>query len=107
MASPPNATQPKWMVPLSWLAAAPVAAALLLLRDEPWTKGSFAGLVLASCMGFGVVYVSTKLALGIPLTATKPSPYDLPSIGWLDRRWGIVLQLAVIGCIGAILALFF
>ena len=99
-------TQPKWLTPASYVVAVPIIALLMLLRDEPWTKGSFAGLVIAACMGVGVAYVSLKIALKVPVSKPQ-SPYTLTSNSWLDRGWGIVTQLAIIGCIGAILALLF
>lgn len=105
MAKTSDPKQPKWLAPVSYLAALPVASAIIVLRDEPWTKGSFAGLVIAACMGVGVVYVSAKNALGLPIWKQEPTGYGSLSKGWLDRPWGIVLQLAIVGCVGVGLAL--
>jgi len=106
MTLPQRADEPKWLAPVSYLAALPVVVVLVFLRDEPWTKGSFGGLVLAGVMAGSVVYLSAKKAVGLPLSS-KRSPYDRPSDSWLDRGWGIVFQLAIVGCAGAALALFF
>ena len=96
---------PKWLAPLSCLAALPVATALLILRDQSWTRGSVAGLVIATVMAFGVVYVAVKSALRLPLY--PPGYRNLATPTRSDRPWGVILQQFIIGCIGAILALFF
>lgn len=107
MTSARNPEQPKWLAPLAYVTALPVAAALLLLREEPWTKGSVAGLALATCMAVGVTYVSLKTALGLPVSDPQLSIYGSSNKGWFDRGWGIAIQLSIIGCAGALLALFF
>ena len=106
MTEPENRTQPKWLTPVAYLVALPIVSLLILLRDEPWTKGSLAGLVIAACMGVGVAYLSLKIALKVPGSEPR-SPDTLTSKNWLDLGWGIVAQLAAIGCAGATIALFF
>lgn len=88
------------------MAALPIGAVLFLLRDQPWNRGSFAGLVIAMCIGVGVVYVSIKIALGLPVSEPQ-SPYASASQGWLNSGWGIVVKLIILGCAGAALTLYF
>src|SRR5688572_24180037 len=107
MTSNRNPEQPKWLAPLAYVTALPVGTVLLLLREEPWTKGSVAGLVLATCMAVGVIHVSLATALGLPLSAPQQSIYGSPNKGWFDHGWGTAIQLTIIGCAGALLALFF
>ena len=95
--------EPKWLAPLSYLAALPVGGALLLSRTEPWTRVSATGFVLATCFSVGVVYLSAKCALKLPLRRTD----EQLAIGgdWRDQRWGFVLQLIALASASAAMAL--
>lgn len=69
--------------------------------------GSVAGLVLAACMAVGVTNISLKTALGLPVWAPGLSECNSSNKRWFDHGWGIAIQLTIIGCAGALLALFF
>ena len=89
---------PRWLNPLSYCGSILVFVALALLRDEPWNKGSVAGLVLASCLSFGVFHVAGKIALGlhvVPLVYRPPVGEPMNS-GWLERPVGTLLQFIIV-----------
>ena len=100
---------PKWLRALSYAAAFGLFIVLIMFRDEPWTKGTFPGLVIASCFSILVFQVIGKIALGIPVQSflRRPPIGEPVSAAWLDRPLGVLLQLVLITGAGVALALFF
>jgi len=94
---------PWWLTLISCLAGLAIAVGLFLLRHEPLTRPSAAGVLMAIGATGGVVYLGTKVALGLPMRPTSAKSFTTES--WLDRGWGLVLQLALVALVGVVLAL--
>ena len=99
--------EPKWLRALSYCGSILFFLALSLVRDEPWNKGSVAGLVIATCLSFGVFHVAGKIALGLhaaPLVY-RPLVGEPTNLGWLERPAGTLLQFMIVTSAAAGLAL--
>ena len=99
--------EPRWLRPLAYCGSALVFIALVLLRDEPWNKGSVAGLVLGSCLSFGVFHVAGKMALGLHVAPLvyRPPMGEPTNLGWLERPLGTLLQFIIVTAAAAGIAL--
>ena len=101
------ASEPKWLVPLSYCGAILLFVTLALLRDEPWTRGSVAGLVLASALSVGAFRVAGKMALGLHVAPLvyRPPVGEPTNLGWLERPAGTLFQFIIVTSAVAGLAL--
>jgi len=100
--------EPRWLRPLCYTGAILVFVAIALLRDEPWTRGSVAGLVMAPCLSIGVFQVAGKIALGLhvpPLFYVRPPVGEQQKLGWLERPLGSLLQCVIVTAAAAGIAL--
>ena len=99
--------EPRWLLPVSYTGAVALFVALALLRDEPWTKGSVAGLVLASCLSIGVFRIAGKILLGLHVSPVFYGPpiEDSAQLGWLHRPLGTLLQFIIVTSAAAGVAL--
>ena len=102
-----DAREPKWLVPLAYFGAVLLFATLVLIRDEPWTKGSLAGLVAASALSVGVFRVAGKMALGLHVAPLvyRPPVGEPTNLGPLERPLGTLLQFIILTAAAAGLAL--
>lgn len=99
---------PRWLNPLCYCGSILVFVALVLLRAEPWNKGSVAGLVMAACLSFGVFHVAAKIALGLKVEPLvyRPTVGEPTNLGWPERPVGTLLQFIVVTAAAGGLALF-
>jgi len=99
--------RPSWRVALSYLVGVltglPTVVILLSCRPPSWAPLKGLGFLFAVIMSFGVGYGAAKILLKLPLyrSGFRPSP----SGSWLDRPWGVVLQMTLLALAGAALFL--
>jgi hypothetical protein len=89
-----DGVEPRWLRPLSYCGSILLFVVLILLREEPWNKGSVAGLVLAACLSFGIFHVAGKIALGLHVAPLvyRPPVGEPTNLGWLEQPVGTLLQ---------------
>ena len=94
---------PKWAGVLSWAIPLAFCAALIWLRDAPWTKGTIPGLVMTYVFGWMWFRMAIRLLRGEPIPSfIARSVVGTPQpTGWLDSPRGTLLQATALLAAGA------